>query len=147
MADCFAIRYSGNLHSGGARRARKGNKMDNPLEAIGHGIKVGVTDVGKGVAKGIDVAIVQPIQSAVKAEKVIATALKDQPIVRDAVVTLVNQATTVINDFKTNVSDGFINLRADEQTLKDAEAFFNWFKSSFIPKMEQVYGDISEKLG
>ena len=106
--------------------------MDNPLEAIGHGIKVGVTDVGKGVAKGIDVAIVQPI--------------KDQPIVRDAVVALVNQATTVINDFKTNVSDGFINLRADEQTLKDAEAFFNWFKSSFIPTMEQVYGDI-EKLG
>jgi len=120
--------------------------MDNPLEAIGNGIKVGVTDVGKGVAKGLDVAIVQPIQSAVKAEKVIATAIKDQPIVRDAVVALVNQATTVINDFKTNVSDGFINLRADEQTLKDAEAFFNWFKSSFIPSMEQVYGDI-EKLG
>ena len=57
-------------------------------------------------------------------------------------VALVQQATTVINDFKTNVSDGFINLRADEQTLKDAEAFFNWFKSSFIPTMEQVYGDI-----
>jgi hypothetical protein len=125
----------------------KGNKMGNPLEAIGHGIKVGVADVGKGVAKGIDVAIVQPIQSAVKAEKVIATALKDQPIVRDAVVTLVSQATTVINDFKANVSDGFINLRADEQTLKDAEAFFNWFKSSFIPSMEKVYGDISENVG
>jgi hypothetical protein len=121
--------------------------MGNPLEAIGHGIKVGVADVGKGVAKGIDVAIVQPIQSAVKAEKVIASAIKDQPIVRDAVVTLVNQATTVINDFKANASDGFINLRADEQTLKDAEAFFNWFKSSFIPTMEKVYGDISADVG
>ena len=126
--------------------------MGNPLEAIGHGIKVGVQDVGKGVqdvgkgvAKGVDVAIVQPIQTAIKAKKVIETALKDQPIVRDAVVTLVNQANTVINDFKANVSDGFINLRADQQTLKDAEAFFNWFKSSFIPTMEQVYGDI-EKL-
>ena len=78
-----------------------------------------------------------------KAEKVIATALKDQPIVRDAVTALIKQANVVIDDFKTDIGDGFINLKADEQTLKDAEAFFNWFKSSFIPTMEKVYGDIS----
>lgn len=117
--------------------------MGNPFEAIGHGIKTGAVDVGKAVVKGVDVAIVQPIEFVVKAEKVIAIAVKDQPIVRDAVTELVKQATTVINDFKTDVSDGLIDLRADEQTLKDAEAFFNWFKSTFIPQMEQVYGDIS----
>jgi len=117
--------------------------MGNPLEAIGHGIKIGAEDLGKVVVKGVDVGIVHPIEFALKAEKVIATAIKDQPIVRQAVVALVQQATAVINDFKTDVSDGFINLRADEQTLKDAEAFFNWFKSSFIPTMEQVYGDIA----
>ena len=117
--------------------------MDNPLGAIGHDIKVGVVDAGKGIAKGVDVAIVQPIEFAVKAEKVIATAIKDQPVVRDAVTALVKQATTVINDFKTDVGDAFIDLKADEQTLKDAEAFFNWFKTSFIPAIEQVYGDVS----
>ena len=117
--------------------------MGNPLEAIGHGIETGVKDVGNAVVKGVDVAIVQPIQFAVKAEKVISTAIKDQPVVRDAVVALVNQATTVIDDFKADVSDGLINLRADEKTLQDAEAFFNWFKSTFIPQMEQVYGDLS----
>lgn len=117
--------------------------MGNPLEAIGHGIETGAKDVGKAVVKGVDVAIVQPIEFVVKAEKVISTAIKDQPIVRDAVVAMVKQATTVIDDFKTDVSDGFINLSADQQTLKDAEAFFNWFKSTFIPQIEQVYGDIS----
>ena len=121
--------------------------MGNPFEAIGHGIKTGVEDVGKVVVKGVDVAIVQPIEFAVKAEKVIATAVKDQPIVKAAITELVKQATTVVNDFKTDVSDGFINLRADEKTLKDAEAFFNWFKSTFIPQMEQVYGDISADAG
>lgn len=121
--------------------------MGNPLETLGHDIKVGAVDVGKDVAKGVDVAIVQPIEFVVKAEKVIATAVKDQPIVRDAMVALVKQATTVIDDFKTDVSDGLINLSADEQTLKDAEAFFNWFKSSFIPTMEQVYGDLSSDAG
>ena len=120
--------------------------MANPLEAIGHGIKVGAEDVGKTVAKGVDVAIVQPIEFAVKAEKVISTAIKDQPIVRDAVVALVKQATTVIDDFKTDVGGDFINLKADEQTLKDAEAFFNWFKSTFIPQIEQVYGDIASEV-
>jgi hypothetical protein len=117
--------------------------MGNPFEAIGHGIKVGAEEVGKGVVKGVNVTIIEPIEFAVHAEKVISTAVKDQPIVRDAIVSLVKQATIVVNDFKTNVSDGFISLRADEQTLKDAEAFFNWFKSSFIPTVEQVYGDIS----
>jgi len=117
--------------------------MSNPLEAIGHGIETGVKDVGKVVVKGVDVAIVQPIEFAVKAEKVISTAIKDQPIVRDAVTALVKQATTVVNDFKTDVSDGFINLRQDEKTLQDAEAFFNWFKSTFIPQIEKVYGDLS----
>lgn len=121
--------------------------MGNPLDAIGHGIKEGAEDVGKAVVKGVDVAIVQPIEFAVKAEKVISTAIKDQPIVRDAVVALVKQANTVIDDFNTDVSDTFIDLRADEQTLKDANAFFNWFKSSFIPTMEQVYGDISSDAG
>jgi hypothetical protein len=116
--------------------------MSNPFEVIGHGIQQGVEDVGKGIVKGVDVVIVQPIQFAMHAEKVLSTALKDQPIVRDAVIALVNQATTVINDFKTDVSDGFINLRADEKTLKDAEAFFNWFKSTFIPTVEKVYGDV-----
>jgi hypothetical protein len=33
-------------------------------------------------------------------------------------------------------------LRADEKTLNDAEAFFNWFKSTFIPTVEKVYGDV-----
>ena len=121
--------------------------MGNPLDAIGHGIETGVKDVGKVVVGGVNRAIVQPIEFAVKAEKVISTAIKDQPIVRDAVETLVKQATTVITDFKTDVADGFINLRADEKTLQDAEAFFNWFRSTFIPQMEKVYGDLSPEIG
>ena len=40
--------------------------MGNPLEAIGHGIETGAKDVGKAVAKGVDVAIVQPIEFAVR---------------------------------------------------------------------------------
>ena len=105
--------------------------MGNPLEAVGHGIETGAKDLGKAVVKGVDVAIVQPIAFAIKAEKVISTAIKDQPIVRDAVVAMVKQANTVIDDFKTDVADTFINLRADEKTLQDAEAFFNWFKSTY----------------
>jgi hypothetical protein len=120
--------------------------MDNPLKAIGHGIETGVKDVGKAVVKGVDVAIVQPIEFAVKAEKVISTAVKDQPVVRDAVTALVKQATTVIDDFKADVNDGLFNLRQDEKTIQDAEAFFNWFKSTFIPQIEKVYGDLSAEV-
>jgi hypothetical protein len=117
--------------------------MSDPFEAIGHDIKVGAVDVAKGTVEAVNVVVVRPIEFCVKAEQVIASAIKDQPIVRDAVTSLVKQAGTVIDDFKANVADGLIDLKADEQTLADAQAFFNWFKSTFVPTVEQVYGDIA----
>lgn len=117
--------------------------MTDPFEVIGHDIKTGAVDVAKGTVDAVNVVVVHPIEFCIRAEKVLATAIKDQPIVRDAVVALVKQASTVIDDFKTNVADGLIDLKADEQTMTDAEAFFNWFKSTFVPTVEKVYGDIA----
>jgi hypothetical protein len=120
--------------------------MGNVFETIGHDIKVGAEDVGKEVEKGVEFAIVHPIEFCVKAEAVIASAIKDQPEVKAAVLNLVKQANGVIDDVATDVADKGINLAADAKTLTDAEAFFTYFKSTFIPSMESVYAEIEADI-
>ena len=117
--------------------------MSNEFTDIGHDIKVGAEDVGKGVETAVQFAIVHPIEFLAKSEVVFADVIKDSPTVKTAVLTLIKQATTVIGDTATDVADKGLNLNSDEQTLADAEAFFTYFKNSFIPLIETVYKAIS----
>jgi hypothetical protein len=116
--------------------------MENVFETIGHDIKVGVEDVGKGVEEGVEYAIIHPIEFCVKAEKVLASAIKDRGEVKAAVLDLVKQASGVIDDVAIDVADKGFNLREDAKTLSDAEAFFAYFRSTFIPLVEKLYAEI-----
>lgn len=116
--------------------------MGNVFETIGHDIKVGAEDVGKGVKEGVEFAIVHPIEFCVKAEAVLASAVKDSPEVKTAILDLVKQATGVISDVAVDIADKGINLTADTKTLTDAEAFFTYFKSTFIPLVESLYAEV-----
>jgi hypothetical protein len=85
---------------------------------------------------------VEVVEFLPKAEKVIASAIKDQPAVRAAVLTLVEKAGSVIGDVTVATADKGINLAADAKTLADAESFFTWFKTNFIPVIEQLYSEV-----
>jgi hypothetical protein len=115
--------------------------MANVISEVGHGLKVAVVAVGHGaadVAKGVAAAV----KFLVKAEKVLEIAIKDQPKVRAAVVELVKRAHVVIADVEHVAGEGGLNLKDDAQALKDAEAFFAYFKDEFIPLVEQIYGEV-----
>jgi hypothetical protein len=116
--------------------------MGNVFQTIGHDVKVGAEDVGKGVVKGVEFAVIHPIEFCAKAEAVLASAIKDSPEVKASILNLVKQAAGVIADVATDVADKGIDLQADTKTLTDAEAFFSYFKSTFIPLVEQVYADV-----
>jgi hypothetical protein len=116
--------------------------MGNVFETIGHDVKVGAEDVAKGVEKGVEYGIVHPIEFLIKAEKVLASAIKDQPEIKDAVLALVKQASGVIGDVSTDVAEKGLNLQDDAKTLADAEAFFTYFKDKFIPLVEMVYAEV-----
>lgn len=120
--------------------------MGNVFKTIGHDVKVGAEDVGKGVEKAVEYAIVHPIEFCVKAEAVIASAIKDSPEVKTAVLDLVKQANGVIGDVATDIADKGINLSANAKTLTDAEAFFTYFKSTFIPLVESLYAEIKAEV-
>ncbi len=104
--------------------------MSNIIKNIGHGIEVAAIDVAK-VAEC-------PVTFLIHAEKVIVSAIKDQPEIKAAVLELIKQAETVIADVaKAGSADG-INLEDDAQALTDAEAFFTYFKYTFVPLVEHV---------
>jgi hypothetical protein len=115
--------------------------MSNVFTDIGHGIKVGAEDVAHA-AVDTGKVIVKVVEFLPKVEAVIASAIKDQPEVKSAILDLVKQATAVIGDVATDAADKGINLAADAELLADAEQFFSYFKSEFIPMVESVYAEI-----
>jgi hypothetical protein len=112
--------------------------MSNPIESIGHGLKVAAEDVAH--------AVELPITFLIKAEKVIASAIKDRPAIKEAVLDLVKQAESVVADAGIAAASKGIDLASDAKALADAEAFFEYFKSTFIPLVEQVYKEVAADI-
>ncbi len=108
-----------------------------------------IVKIGKGIeTAGKDVAdvVVDMTSFLGKAESVIVTAVKDQPAVKAAILQLISQANSVIADgTKAAALDG-VNLAADGVTIADAETFFTYFKTTFIPLVESLYSSIKTDL-
>jgi len=105
-------------------------------------IEAGVVTVAKDIAHGVE----YPVEFLVKAERVIASAIQDQPEIKSAVVNRSNQAQGRIADSIGVAAGKGIELAADAKALADAEAFFGYFKSTFIPLVEQIYSEVSADL-
>jgi hypothetical protein len=94
------------------------------------------------VLKTIGTDIVKGVEFLPKAEKVISSAIKDQPLVKNAILSLVAQGTKIVEDGSVAAAQKGVNLLADAATLADAEAFFAYFRATFIPIVESVYAEV-----
>ena len=112
--------------------------MSNPLEVVGHDLKVAAIKTEHAVAKAVDFL---PHAAAL-----LAAAIKDLPEVRTAVTELVAKAQVVIADSVTDVAGKGLNLAEDAQTIADAEAFFAYFRDSFMPAIEKIYAEITDDI-
>lgn len=100
----------------------------NELEKIG-------SDVGKVIA--------YPFVHTEHVIKVLDAIVKDSPQVRDAILGLVQQAATVDADVLQAIASKGMNLPVDLKTLDDAATFFQYFRSQFLPVIEQAYKDLN----
>lgn len=112
--------------------------MSNPFELVGHGIKVAAVDVEHVV---VDVVDFLP-----KAASVIASAIRDEPTVKQAVLDLVKNASAVLTSGTVAVTDKGVDLVADAAVLSAAEAFFGYFKTEFIPLVESIYSEVKAEV-
>jgi hypothetical protein len=100
--------------------------MSNVFGTIGHDIKVGAEDVAH--------AAIEVVEFLPKAASVIASAIKDEPTVKQAVLDLVKNAGAVLTSGTVAVTDKGVDLVADAAVLAAAEQFFAYSRrSSFRP--------------
>lgn len=112
--------------------------MSNVFEEVGHGLEV----AGEAVVHGVE----YPIKFLVAAEKVLADAIKDQPEVKSAVIDLVQKAESVIGDVTVAAAEKGVDLASDAKALADAEVFFTWFKTDFMPLVAKLYGELKDDV-
>jgi len=112
--------------------------MSDVFQIIGHDVKNAAVDTGKGIADAVE--------WLPNAEHVFATAIKDQPVVKAAILGLVKQAAVVIADIGIDAAAKGFDLVSDLKTLSDAEAFFSYFARTFMPAIEQVYADVKADI-
>lgn len=112
--------------------------MGNPFTAVEHVAET----VGENIVTGVE----YPVEFLVKAERVITSAIKDQPQIKTSVIELIKQAQGVIGDVATAGSAKGLDLASDAKTLADAEAFFAYFKNTFVPLVEQGYSEVAADI-
>lgn len=110
----------------------------NILVTVGHDLKVAAVDTAHAAE-----AIVGAIPKVIS---VLATALKDEPAVKSAVLELVQKFGTVTADGTLAVASKGANLVEDAATVTAAEQFFAYFRDSFIPIVENLYGEVKADL-
>ena len=130
------------MHSPAAIELLERITMSNPIahaaEVVGHDLKIAVIDT--------EHAIIKTVEFLPHAVKLLNTAIHDQPRVKEAVIDLIKQAGVVTGDVTIDVTDKGINLVADLKTLQDIVAFFDYFKATWVPLIEQLYGEVKTDL-
>jgi hypothetical protein len=81
-----------------------------------------------------------------KAEKVLATAIKDQPELKDVLTQIVTRAEAIGGAAVAAAGGDGINLTADATVLADAEQFFLYIKSTLVPIVEAIYGEVKADI-
>jgi len=99
-------------------------------------------NIATTVIHDVEHALVDVVSFLPHVSAVLASAIKNEPSIKTALIQLIKQASVVIADTGLAAAGKGINLTADAKTLADAELFFSYFKDSFIPLIEQVYSDI-----
>lgn len=91
------------------------------------------------VLKKIGAVVTWPIRKAEMLEKILATALKDEPQVKQVVVGVVEQFESIDADVVAAVASGGVNIAADMKGYADIVAFFKYMKETALPTIEQTY--------
>lgn len=109
--------------------------------------RMGVLGVIEKVGDDVLHVFEWPFKNAAELERFIVTAIKEEGPARDAVVGLVLQVKTVVFDCGKDIAADGINLPADLQTIKDLQGMGSYFKNTFLPEAEKVWGELKSDAG
>lgn len=102
----------------------------------------GFEKVAVAVVRGVEA----PFKYADKVEKLLATALKDEPELKTAIVGLVQRVETVVGDASADIATKGLNLPGDIQTIRDVQSLAVYVRDDFAPVVSKVWGDVAVDL-
>jgi hypothetical protein len=98
------------------------------------------------VVKDVVEAPVKLIEWGSKAEKVLATAIAEQPELKTVLTQLVTKAESIGTAALSAGGSSGLNLTADEAVLADATDLFIFVKNTVAPLVESIYGQIKSDV-
>lgn len=93
------------------------------------------------IVEQIGSVIAWPFVHASRAVSIIQTTMRDYPAVRAAVIGLVQQVQTNIQDAQAAMAADGLNIPADVAELKAAKALYDYAVTVFLPALESAYQD------
>jgi len=112
--------------------------MNNIAETIAHGIKIGAEDVAH--------AAEEVVGAIPKVISVLGTALRDEPAVKSAVVDLVKEFGTLTADGALAVAAKGADLTEDAAMVSASVQFLTYFKDTFVPVVEKLFGEVKADI-
>ena len=112
--------------------------MANEIEKIGEEVVHGIETAAKDVAE-----VVVELPKAVRA---LDTIIKEEQPVKADLKQFITLCEKVTGDIKTDVAEHGFNIADDEQTLADANAAFAYFRSTLLPELEKVVGEVESDV-
>lgn len=98
-------------------------------------------------AKDVLKVIESPVTLLVKAEKVIESVIKDQPLLKIAVTSVVTDGTTIAANLAGVIASRGANWVEDLALVKQIESFFTQdILAKLVPVVEQVYGELENDI-
>lgn len=111
---------------------------ENIITKVGDGIKTAAVDTAHVAVKLAD--------ALPHAAAVLATALKDEPAIKTAVLNLIEQGAKIGADGAIDVASKGTNLVEDAATITDAESFLAYFRGTFVPAVAALYSEVKKDL-
>lgn len=88
----------------------------------------------------------EPIAIATKVKTIFEQVTADTPQLRTVFVGLVGKLEAVSGEITADVSAGGVNISGDVKTFQDAAAAISYFRTTVLPVVEQVFGQIKSDL-
>jgi hypothetical protein len=94
----------------------------------------------------VEVVIESPVKAVEKIATIFEEVKTDEPELRAALVGLVGKAEAVGGDIAIDTTADGLNVTADIATLQAAGEMISYFRTTVLPLIEQIYGQVKADL-
>lgn len=103
-------------------------------------------NIFKSILRGVEKVVASPVTAVEKVKTIFEQVTEDTPELRTALQGFVGKAEAVGGDLVVDTSADGLNVQADMQTLAAAADLIAYFRTSVLPVIEKIYGQVKSDV-